>query len=317
MVNQRADEETPLTLRCAPVRRTEQRSFRNVSTAGGRRGRLGLGRDPGVRRRAVFARAAECYARAAGPGGDHERVTIHTECGPLAGWWVPASGIPVGSAVVIGGVEGWAMDFDSMGVALADRGIDTLLLDGPGQGETRLTHEHYLTAQWCDAYGRAVDFLEERSRSRRIGFIGNSMGGSIAMAVAARDTRIRACVGNGGVHAPWLVPPTMGTFFSKMVAACGTEDADRAVGVWKTVTPLTDEPNAGYPLLVVQGGKDPMVSMDLARILLGGAPTDDKQMVVFSDGNHCVYNHKHDRDAFVADWVRARLCGLPGPAFVD
>ncbi|MFE6826342.1 alpha/beta hydrolase [Streptomyces sp. NPDC057690] len=264
-------------------------------------------------RRAIFARAAELYARAAEASGDRERVTIDTDCGPLAGWLVLADGTAVGSAVVIGGVEGWAMDFDSVGEALAARGVDALLLDGPGQGETRLTHEHYLTARWRDAYGRAVGFLDERSPGRPIGFIGNSMGGSVAMAVAAQDTRIRACVDNGGIHAPWLVPPTMGTFFSKMVAACGTEDAARAVDVWKTVTPLADGPNAGYPLLVVQGGEDPMVSTDLAQILLRGAPTDDKRMVVFSDGNHCVYNHKHDRDALIADWTAARLSGLPSP----
>ncbi|MFI0087901.1 alpha/beta hydrolase [Streptomyces bobili] len=268
-------------------------------------------------RREIFARAAELYARAAAPRADRERVTIDTGRGPLTGWLVPARDTAVASAVVIGGVEGWAMDFDSVGEALAARGVDALLLDGPGQGETRLTHGHYLTARWPEAYERAVAFLDGRSPGRPIGFVGNSMGGSVAMAVATRDVRIRACVDNGGIHAPWLVPPTMGTFFSKMVAACGTEDPDRALDVWRTVTPLADGPNAGYPLLVVQGGADPMVSMDLARILLRGAPTDDKRMVVFSDGDHCVYNHKQDRDALVADWMTARLCGLPGPEIAN
>ncbi|WP_369264104.1 alpha/beta hydrolase [Streptomyces sp. R35] len=268
-------------------------------------------------RRQIFARAAELYAQAAVLSADRERVTIKTDRGPLTGWLIPAYDTAVASAIVIGGVEGWAMDFDSIGEALATRDVDTLMLDGPGQGETRLTHEHYLTDHWRDAYRRALDFLAERSPGRPIGFIGNSMGGSVAMAVASQDTRIRACVDNGGIHAPWLVPPTMGTFFSKMVAACGTEDPDRAMDVWKTITPLSDGPNAGYPLLVVQGGKDPMVSNDLAEILLKGAPTDDTQMVVFSDGNHCVYNHKHDRDAFVADWMRARLCGRPSPAIAN
>lgn len=83
------------------------------------------------------------------------------------------------------------------------------------------------------------------------------MGGSFAMSVAAGDTRIRACVDNGGVPAPWLVPRSMATFFAKMVAVCGTDDVDRADQVWTTVTPLATGPNAGYPLLVVQGGKDP------------------------------------------------------------
>ncbi|WP_242676255.1 alpha/beta hydrolase [Streptosporangium minutum] len=259
-------------------------------------------------RRAIFAKAAELYAHAAELARDRERVRIATEQGVLAGWLIPAVGA-VASAVVIGGVEGWAMDFDSIGEALAARGIDALMLDAPGQGETRLRHGHHLSPHWRQAYGRAIDFLDESAPGRPIGIIGNSMGGSFAMAVAVDDRRIGACCDNGGIIAPWMVPPSIGTFFSKMVAFCGTEDAGQAVESWKSVTPAADGPNAGYPLLIVQGGADPLVSMELAEALLHQAPTGDKQMVVFSDGQHCVYNHQHDRDALIADWLRARLHG--------
>jgi hypothetical protein len=30
-------------------------------------------------------------------------------------------------------------------------------------------------------------------------------------------------------------------------------------------------------------------------------------MVVFSDGDHCIYNHLQERDMVIADWMRARL----------
>jgi alpha-beta hydrolase superfamily lysophospholipase len=264
-------------------------------------------------RRAIFAKAAELYAQAAELQGDRERVSIQTDQGVLAGWLITAGDAAVASAVVIGGIEGWAMDFDSLGEALAARGVDALMLDAPGQGETRFWHKHYLSSQWRHAYGRAIDFLDERAPGRLIGFVGNSMGGSFAMAVAVDDPRIGACCDNGGVIAPWMVPPSVGTFFSKMVAFCGTQDAEQAMEAWKTVTPVADGANAGYPLLIVHGGQDPMVSMELAELMLQHAPTDDKQMVVFSDGQHCVYNHQHDRDVLIADWLRARLSGLARP----
>jgi len=44
-------------------------------------------------------------------------------------------------------------------------------------------------------------------------------------------------------------------------------------------------------------------------MLLAAAPTDEKEMVVFSDGDHCIYNHREDRDALITDWVRSRLAG--------
>ncbi|MTD54253.1 alpha/beta hydrolase [Amycolatopsis pithecellobii] len=257
-------------------------------------------------RRTIFGDAAEQYARAAELSGDRERVTIETPGGPLAGWLLASDGPAVGSAVVVGGVEGWAMDFDSVGEALAARGIDALMLDGPGQGETRLTHRHYLTPRWLDAFRRAIDFLDAHAPGLPIGVIGNSMGGSFAMAVAASDTRIRACVDNGGAPAPSAVPPA-GTFFTKMLTYAGTDETEQGLACWRTVTPLAAGPNAGYPLLVVHGGKDPLVSDEMALTMLRDAPTADKKMVVFSDGDHCIYNHKRDRDVLIADWLRLRL----------
>lgn len=258
-------------------------------------------------RRAIFAQAAQRYAQAAALQGDRKQVTIATESGSLAGWLLSGGGNAVASAIVIGGIEGWAMDFDSLGEALAARGIDALMLDGPGQGQTRLLHQHFLSAQWRDAYRAAIDYLDQRAPGRPIGFVGNSMGGSFAMAVAVGDTRIAACCNNGGIIAPWMVPQS-GAFFSKMVAFCGVE-AQQAVDIWKTVTPVQEGPNTGYPLLMLQGGKDPLVSIPMSEMLLLSAPTDDKQMVIFSDGDHCLYNHRSDRDALIADWMYTRLGG--------
>jgi esterase/lipase len=258
-------------------------------------------------RRQIFARAAAIYGEAAKLRSDRQRVLVETGSRPLAGWLIPAPGGGVGSAIVIGGVEGWAMDFDSLGEALAVRGIDALMLDGPGQGETRFDHNHFLSAHWSDAYRSAIDFLERRAAGRRrIGFIGNSIGGSFAMAMASIDKRVSACVCNGGVIKPTLARGKT-TFFAKMVAACGTDNEEEALTAWGTVDPIAPTSGRGYPLLIVHGGKDPMIPMAASDMLLAAAPTDDKEMVVFSDGDHCIYNHRDDRDALIADWVRSRL----------
>jgi alpha-beta hydrolase superfamily lysophospholipase len=260
-------------------------------------------------RRAIFARASELYARTAAMAGDCEPVTIRTGEKLLAGWLHLAKGDVVASVLVIGGIEGWAMDFDSQGREFAARGVDALLLDAPGQGETRFTHRRYLSADWREAFGSAIDYLDRRAPGRPIGIVGHSMGGSLAMAAAANDPRIRACCNNGGPIAPWMAP--QGTiFFSKMVAFCGVNTADEAIDIWKTVQPAATGPNAGYPLLMVQGGEDPLVTNDIAQRLFDGAPTSDKHIVVFSDGDHCIYRHKSDRDILITDWMRARLTTL-------
>jgi len=256
-------------------------------------------------RRQIFARAATIYGEAAKLLSDRQRILIETDSRPLAGWLVPARGVAVASAIVIGGVEGWAMDFDSLGEALAARGIDALLLDGPGQGESRFHHNHYLSVHWSDAYRSAIDFLQRRGAGQRIAFIGNSIGGSFAMAMASIDKRVSACCCNGGVIKPTLAQGKT-TFFAKMVAACGTDNEEEALAAWRTVDPIAPA-GRRYPLLIVHGGKDPMIPTAASEMLLAAASTDDKEMVVFSDGDHCIYNHRDDRDALIADWARLRL----------
>src|SRR6266403_1774873 len=189
-------------------------------------------------RRSIFARAAAIYDEAAKLRSDRQRVLVETDSRPLVGWLIPAPGGGVASAIVIGGVEGWSMDFDSLGEALAVRGIDALMLDGPGQGESRFNHNHYLRVHWSNAYRSAIDFLERRTAGhRKIGFIGNSIGGSFAMAMASIGKRVAACVCNGGVIKPTLAQGKT-TFFAKMLAAWGTEKEEEALGAWRGVDPI-------------------------------------------------------------------------------
>src|SRR5260221_7084464 len=185
-------------------------------------------------RRRIFARAATIYGEVAKLRSDRQRVLVETDSRPLVGCLIPARGGGVASAIVIGGVEGWAMDFDCMGESLAARGIDALMLDGPGQGESRFNHNHYLSVRWCDSYRSAIDFLERRTAGHRIGFIGNSIGGSFAMAIASIDKRVSACVCNGGVIKPTLARGNT-TFFAEMVAACGANKKEEALAAWGAV----------------------------------------------------------------------------------
>ncbi|MFD8531654.1 alpha/beta hydrolase [Streptosporangium canum] len=261
-------------------------------------------------RREIYAEALSLYARAAEIAGDREQFTVSIPDGLLSGWLLPAGPDAVGSAIVVGGVEGWSLDFMSMGEALAARGIDAFMLDAPGQGESRMAGRVYLTPNWLENYRRVVDEVTDRTQGRPIGVIGNSMGGAFAMALAAADTRITACCDNGGIATPGLVPPEIGTFFTKMMAFCDRDTAEETAAIWSTVDPTADGPNAGYPLLVVHGGRDPLVSDPLAQMVLDLVPTKDRQMVVFSDGDHCVYNHREDRDLLIADWMRDRLTAV-------
>lgn len=257
-------------------------------------------------RRDIFAQAADLYFQASVLDNSCERVLLDTPCGPVAGWVFPAKGTAVGSSIVIGGTEGWAMDFDCLGLELAERGVNSLMLDAPGQGETRFAHHHYLSSNWREAFRCATDYLEHYAPELPIGFIGNSMGGSLAMAYTADDIRIRACCNNGGPFAPSLAPQNL-PYFVKIMAFCGVKVADEATEILKTITPMGMGVNINYPLLLVHGAEDHLVSNEIAKTLYDGVPTQDKRMVVFSDGDHCIYRRRQDRDILIADWLLSRL----------
>jgi alpha-beta hydrolase superfamily lysophospholipase len=258
-------------------------------------------------RAAIVIQAGDLYAQAASLTGDRERLTVETPNGPLIGWLfksrLPAA---VGRVLVIGGVEGWAMDFGEMGETLAARGLETLMIDGPGQGESRLRLGHYFTRDWERSYGAVLDALEARQPALPLGVIGNSMGGSLAAHLASRDGRIVACCDNGGTSAPFMARANP-TFFQKMTAHVGDVSEDEALEVWKTVKPADIETPVRCPLLVVHGGQDPLVTAEDAGFFFSQAASSDKQMVVFSDGDHCVYNHADDKHALIGDWMVSRL----------
>lgn len=258
-------------------------------------------------RRAIVRRASEIFGRAAAIEGTRRPVLIDTAGAPLAAWHHAARGVPVGTAIVIGGVEGWAMDFDCLGAALAARGINALMLDGPGQGESRLLHRHFLDDEWLEHFRAAIDFAEADAPALPIGIVGNSMGGSLALAVANQDSRIRACCNNGGIIKPILGRMAGATFFAKMVAFCGDLGEEDAAAVWDLVRPVEPGPNRSYSLLTVQGGMDPLVSVDHGKMLHAQVPVSDKRMEIFSDGDHCIYNHRADRDILIADWMHGQL----------
>jgi alpha-beta hydrolase superfamily lysophospholipase len=258
-------------------------------------------------RREIFSRAADLHGQGAAITGDREKIVIETENGPLAGWLYPSQrGTLAGCAVIIGGLEAWAMDFSDQGLELARRGIETLVVDGPGQGESRLAHRHYLTKSWVRSYQGVFDYLATRTGGAPLAIVGNSLGGAMAVRLASQDDRILACCDNGGPRAIGR-PPANVSYPPKIMAFCGEATQEEAAEILPTLSPMAPDASVSCPLLIVHGARDHLVSTDDARSLFDWAKSADKQMVVYSDGDHCVYNHSDDKHNLISDWILDRL----------
>jgi len=253
-------------------------------------------------RRRLFARAVELYAAAGAIAGDRVPLVLRGAEGKTLAGWRFAAARPVAVAVVWGGIEGWAMDFSATGEALAARGIDAYLIDGPGQGETRLTHGLYFGPEWQLHWRAVVDQVVAATRGLPLVMVGNSMSGCMAMNYAPHDPRIHAVCSNGG---PLRPPPLMGDLPSKLrkfVVFCGEAEAG---AVWGALDSAREMARSPQPLLILHGGTDPLVTEAEVLEIAARAGGEDVRVVIYSDGDHCLYNRPADKHDLIAEWIRA------------
>ena len=123
----------------------------------------------------MYRRAADAFGR----GGQlarppYEKLAVPHCGGVLHGWLMrPADVQHPPTVIIFGGADGWREEYHAGALALLERGVAALLLDGPGQGETRILGGMHLHAGIEAAFSAAVTHLlahPPRGRSdRRLG----------------------------------------------------------------------------------------------------------------------------------------------------
>ena len=162
----------------------------------------------GERKRSLYRQMTRCFTRFAALSEFQVlRVELPYQHGRLFGWHFHANAAEAaGSVIVFGGMSGWSTAYRSMAEALCRRGLDCLLVDGPGQGDSRLEGGIVADADVMSGFSRFVDWVQQRTPGRRVGLWGNSYGGLLAALSAARDRRVEACCINGGPMLTQLPP---------------------------------------------------------------------------------------------------------------
>ncbi|SMF25426.1 Esterase/lipase [Xaviernesmea oryzae] len=257
-------------------------------------------------RSAIYGDAASLFAGALALDGIGKRVVLGAGHSKMIGWHYRAASPARAIIIVVGGVEGWAMDGHVYGEIFTTLGLDVLLVDGPGQGESRLSLRHYLNENWLESLKSAVDYASSRNGVERIGVLGNSVGGNFAMMLSAADRRIAACCNNGAI----LVPLDMRTrqhFFPKLAAFCGTASEADMHKVWDGITVTPERISLSCPFLVLHGEEDPLLNMEQSKAILGWVNSSDKELVVVKGADHCLCNRPAEKYEILADWFASRL----------
>ena len=138
------------------------------------------------------------------------------------------------------------------------------------------------------------------------------MGGYLAAALAAADSRIAACCVNGGTDRPAEVLDRYPRFIATVEALYGTDDAVEArERLERQRLGVAELQTLRCPLLVLHGEPDRVFLLESARRLFDSAGSTEKRLVVWPDGDHCIYNHSHEKHLMVGDWLSDQLSPDP------
>lgn len=219
----------------------------------------------------------------------------------------PTDKEPTPAVIVLPGADSSKEEYAGFEKLLLDRGLSTLSIDGPGQGETR--YEGYdWRFDYEEAFPAVIDFIRstEGFASSSIGLVGFSFGGYLSPRVAAQCPEIGAAVSLGGCYdlSEWdNLQPLLREDLAYLFQA---KDLDDARQLATSHVSLEDSlPQISGKLLIVHSTDDRIFSVDNASRMKSLKP--DAEVVIYEGGDHCCHNRSHHAKPLIADWLMDEL----------
>jgi len=262
--------------------------------------------DP-AQMRAAHVKAVQCYRDALPlirPPG--ERIEIPFEGSTLYG--VLRGSGPV--LIMAPGLDSTKEELHAYEEPFLARGIATLAIDGPGQGEAE--YEIPIRGDYERAASAVVDWIETRPEldARRIAIWGVSLGGYYAPRAAAYEKRLRACIALSGPFEwdrIWQRLPELTRETFRVRSHAADEKAARLNAAKLTMKEAAARITC--PVFLVAGRQDRLVPAAHAE-QLAHSVSGPVELLIVEDGGHNANNRPYRYRSRTADWLAAQF-GLP------
>ncbi len=209
--------------------------------------------------------------------------------------------------ILIPGMDSTKEEFHHSEQLFLDRGMATLSLDGPGQGEAEydfpIRHDYEVPCATVIDWVQARDDLD----GARIGLSGASMGGYYVPRVVAFETRVAAAIANGGAYAVQpnfdQRPDTLKQAYRLRTHSASVAEAREKTaafnleGVAKTIT---------CPMFIIGALEDRITSYKDAE-RLAGEVSGPVELRLLEGANHVAHNRGHMFKTQAADWMAGHL----------
>jgi dienelactone hydrolase len=257
-----------------------------------------------------------------------EVVEVPYESTTLPALFMKAPGVtePSPAVVVFDGMDNCKeMSVLFAGLELAARGMHTLAIDGPGQGESlRLRGLH--ARHDYEVPGRAAyDWIAARPEvdPSRVAVMGYSFGGYYAARIAAFDRRYAAGVAFAALHwdlAAWQRevqrrhasdPRTTAQSTFHFPWVMGVADMEAAIDKARAFSPADIAGHITAPFLIVHAEGDQVVPVASAYRLYEALGSKHKRLRIFTAEDGSTYHAQADNRQvgmdYIADWLEEVL----------
>ncbi|HLM32084.1 MAG TPA: alpha/beta fold hydrolase [Solirubrobacterales bacterium] len=210
--------------------------------------------------------------------------------------------------ILIPGLDSTKEEFFNFERVFLDRGLATLSLDGPGQGEAGF--EAPIRHDYEVAVTAMLDALEHRDDldMGRVGAAGVSLGGYYAPRAAAFEPRLRAAAAVSGPRcfgALWDELPELTRESFTYYARSPDAEAARAAAMRLDLTGVAAR--IEQPLLVVAGKLDRLIPWESTKAVADESP--NAEFILYEEGNHVCNNVAYRYRPLLADWLSEQLRG--------
>jgi len=220
---------------------------------------------------------------------------------------------PSPCVLCIPGMDSVKEEMPVYGDPFLERGMATLRLDGPGQGESYMRKIRATENNYAEAGKSAVDCLLTRDDidPARIALYGVSMGSYWGFLTAAAESRFKAVALSGTCLEPGMdsiFNTASPTFKLNYMYMTGCEDEDAFDTFARKLDVRGLEGNLSAPFLLVAGEDDELCPIEWTHTIFAKVPAP-KKLVIYEGERHSIRN-PHYRDT-VADWIKDRLDDKP------
>jgi dienelactone hydrolase len=280
---------------------------------------------PGDEKMAMYRKALACYQSALKrlyPNVEFVEVPYEGKSLPAYFMKAPGASGRAPTVVLFDGMDNCKeMSVIFAGLEFANRGIHTLAIDGPGQGETQRLRNIHSRHDYEVPGKAAYEFVAARPDvdPRRVAVMGYSFGGYQAPRIAAFEKRYAACVALGAMHwsiHEWVAgnkaalavdPRTSSTSIFQFRWVVGAPDNETALEWSKKFSLQGVADRIECPFLVLHGENDRIVPLDAAKTLYERVGSKRKEFRIFTAGEggaeHCQVDHRQMGVDYIGDWL--------------